>query len=380
MGTGKDMIVIGGGVIGLSCAWKASLRGLSVTVVDPAPGRGASWAAAGMLAPASEAHYGEEALIGLNQASAGAWPAFAAELEASSGLPVGYLQCGTLTVALDQGDLALLESVGRFQQDLGLTSEILGPGPARELEPALAPGIRGGLLTSGDHQVDNRLLVEALIRAAQLAGASLLAGSVSEVTTSHERVSGVRLAGGTTLEAGTVLLAAGCWSAQVGVPEASRTPVRPVKGVILRLRGEPLLARNLRGFVAGSSAYLVPRADGSVVLGATVEEQGFDTGLSVRSVADLLRDARAILPAVEELELVEVMAGLRPGSPDNAPILGPSGLDGLVVATGHYRNGILLAPLTADSLVELIVEGVTPELIAPFSPQRWHRAAAPTGR
>ncbi len=370
-----DVIVIGGGVIGLACAWRASKRGLRVSVVDPTPGKGASWAAAGMLAPVTEAQYGEEALIALNLSSAHAWPAFAAELEEASGATVGYRRCGTLAVGVDGGDMATLEALYEFQRSLGLPSEMIGRGPARELEPLLAPGIRGGLLAQGDHQVRPRLLVESLLAASRQSGVSLVAGTVTAVTTDHERATGVRLADGARLGAGTVLLAAGCWCAQIaGLPPQAVPPVRPVKGVILRLRGQPILARNLRGLVGGTSIYLVPRADGTVVVGATVEEQGFDTTTRAGSVADLLRDARVMLPAVDELALVEAHAGLRPGSPDNAPMLGRSDLDGLVIATGHYRNGVLLTPATADSITQLLTDGTTPELIEPFSPRRWRRA------
>lgn len=371
----SDVVVIGGGVIGLSCAWRAACDGLSVTVVDPTPGKGASWAAAGMLAPVSEAHYGEQSLIRLNLASARAWPAFAAELEEASGIGVGYRACGTLAVALDGGDMAVLEELYRFQRSLGLTSTLASPSACRGLEPLLSPTIRGGLCSPQDHQVNNRLLIESLLMAAQRAGVRLVASKVERLSLSDGRVTGAVLPDGTSLQCASVLLAAGCWSGQLeGLSEAATPPVRPVKGVILRLRGpaaSPILARNLRGMVNGSSLYLVPRVDGTVVLGATVEEQGFDTTVRAGSVAELLRDARALIPAVDELELVETYAGLRPGSPDNSPLLGPSGVEGLVVATGHYRNGILLTPVTATSIARVLSGGEVPQLITAFSPGRW---------
>ncbi|MGH9075370.1 MAG: FAD-dependent oxidoreductase, partial [Acidimicrobiales bacterium] len=215
----------------------------------------------------------------------------------------------------------------------------------------------------------------ALPVAAERAGVTLRPAQVAEIAVAGDRVTGVRLAGGEEVGAGTVLLAAGCWSARVGgLPPEVLPPVRPVKGEILRLRGparSPVLSRNLRGLVNGIHLYLVPRADGTLVVGATVEEQGFDTTVRVGAVADLLRDARALVPAVDELELAEAHAGLRPGSPDNAPILGPSALPGLVIGTGHYRNGILLTPVTADALAEVLAEGTVPDVIAPFSPARW---------
>lgn len=369
------MVVIGGGVIGMAIAWQVALRGLAVVVVDPQPGRGASWAAAGMLTPVTEAYYGEEELLRLNLASARRYPSFVAELESASGLQVGYRTNGTLAVAADSGDRAVLEDLHRYQQELGLESEMVSGRECRALEPMLAPGIRGGLLVAGDHQVDGRALHRALTVAAGSAGVEVRTTAVSEVLVASDRVTGVRLGNGETIAAPTVLLAAGCWSASVaGVPHDARPPVRPVKGHILRLRSptrRPLLGRNVRGLVAGSHFYLVPRGDGRLVVGATVEEMGFDTTVMAGAVHDLLRDARAVVPGTAELELVESHAGLRPGSPDNLPIMGQSVLPGLAVATGHYRNGVLLAPATADAMASLLVTGTAPDVIATFSPRRF---------
>ncbi len=369
------MVVIGGGVIGMAIAWQVALRGLAVVVVDPQPGRGASWAAAGMLTPVTEAYYGEEELLRLNLASARRYPSFVAELESASGLQVGYRTNGTLAVAADSGDRAVLEDLHRYQQELGLESEMVSGRECRALEPMLAPGIRGGLLVAGDHQVDGRALHRALSVAAGSAGVEVRTTAVSEVLVPSDRVTGVRLGNGETIAAPTVLLAAGCWSAGVaGVPPDARPPVRPVKGHILRLRSparHPLLGRNVRGLVAGSHFYLVPRGDGRLVVGATVEEMGFDTTVMAGAVHDLLRDARAVVPGTAELELVESHAGLRPGSPDNLPIMGQSVLPGLAVATGHYRNGVLLAPATADAMASLLVTGTAPDVIAAFSPRRF---------
>jgi glycine oxidase len=350
---------------------------MAVTVVDPAPGRGASWAAAGMLAPVTEVHYGEQALLRLNLAAADRWPAFAAELEEAAGAPIGYRRCGTLTVARDADDNAALEDLYRFQLRCGLQVERLRSRDCRRLEPGLAPSVRGGVLAPGDHQVDNRAMADALVAAGERAGVRLLLGRAAELLVDGERVTGVTLAGGASLAAGTVVLAAGCWSRDLGGLAAELLPpVRPVKGQLLHLRGpaaDPLCRRNVRGL----EVYVVPRADGRVVVGATVEEQGFDARVTAGAVHDLLRAALELLPDVAELELAETVAGLRPGSPDNAPLLGPAGVDGLVVATGHYRNGILLAPVTADAVAELLVSGRVPAAIAAFRPDR--RAAAGGG-
>jgi glycine oxidase len=375
-----DAVVVGGGVIGLGIAWRAALAGMAVTVVDEAPGRGASWAAAGMLAPVTEVHYGERPLLSLNLAAAARWPAFAAEVEEASGLPVGYRPGGTLAVARDADDNAALEDLYQFQLRCGLEVERLRSRECRQLEPGLAPSIRGGILAAGDHQVDNRALVEALLVACQRAGVRMVSGRVAELAVEADRVTGVLLAGGgpipspadgETLAAGVVVLAAGCWSGGLrGLAAEVLPPVRPVKGQLLYLRGpadQPLCSRNVRGL----EVYVVPRGDGRVVVGATVEEQGFDTTVTAGAVHDLLRAALELLPDVAELELAETVVGLRPGSPDNAPMLGPAGPDGLVVATGHYRNGILLTPVTADAIAELLATGRAPEMIAPFAPGRF---------
>jgi glycine oxidase len=366
-----DVVVVGGGVIGLAVAWRAAGAGMTVTVVDQTPGQGASWAAAGMLAPVTEVHYGERPLLDLNLAAADRWPAFAAEVEEASGHPVGYRPGGTLAVARDADDNAALEDLYQFQLRCGLRVERLRSRECRQLEPGLAPGIRGGVLAAGDHQVDNRALVEALLIACRRSGVRLLEGRVAELAVEGDRVTGVVLADGERLPAGKVVLAAGCWSGRLGgLAAEALPPVRPVKGQLLYLRGpagEPLCSHNVRGL----EVYVVPRGDGRVVVGATVEEQGFDTRVTAGAVHDLLRAALELLPDVAELELLETVVGLRPGSPDNAPMLGPAGPEGLVVATGHYRNGILLTPVTADAIAELLATGRVPDLIAPFAPGRF---------
>lgn len=381
-----DTIVVGGGTIGLSVAWRAAACGIDVAVVDPSPGQGASWAAAGMLAPVGEVHYGEEALVSLNVAAAGRWPAFAAELESCTGRHIGYLQCGTLLAAFDEGDRAWAEQLFAFQKELGLDVEWISGRKARELEPRLSPSVRAGMLASGDHQVDNRLLVGALLEAARISGCKFYDDTVDSLETTGGRVEGVRLRDGTFLESRAVVLASGAWSGQIaGVPEALRPPVRPVKGQIIRLRvpdsSKASLAilprRPVRGIVNGAAIYLVPRADGTLVIGSTIEEKGFDTSVTAGAVYELLRDAHRVMPAISELDLYETMARLRPGSPDNAPIVGElssQGTEGLVVATGHYRNGILLTPLTSEAVVATLNGSELPAEIKPFSPSRFGTA------
>ncbi len=378
-----DVVVVGGGCIGLATAWRAAGAGLQVTVVDPHPGAGASWAAAGMLAPVTEVHYGEDTLLQLNLASAERYPAFVEELEREADTAVGYRRCGTLFAAADGGDRAVLEELHQFQQSLGLEAQLLSGRQCRSLEPMLAPGIRGGILAPEDHQVDNRRLVAGLRSAAMGRGVAIRQCAVAEVVVADGRAAGVRLEGGELLIGGAVVLAAGCWSSSIpGVPSGVVPSVRPVKGQIIQLRGPadpPFLSRNLRGVAQGSHVYLVPRDDGRVVVGATVEERGFDTTVTAEAAYTLLRDAHQLLPGVLELELAETRAGLRPGSPDNAPLLGPSALPGLIMATGHHRNGVLLTPVTADAVATYLSTGRLEDHVLPFSPARFV-GAGPGGR
>lgn len=356
--------VIGGGVIGLAVAWRLAQRGASCTVIDPTPGAGASDVAAGMLAPVTEVHYGEEPLLALNLASAQRWPAFVDELEAASGTPVGYRREGTLAVAMRDDDRRALDALVRFQQQLELPVDPQPSAACRELEPALTPRVRAGALVAGDRQVEPRALVAALRAACARAGVALRL----DAATSIDAGPTVRLATGDRLDSDVVVVAAGCHTA-----ELVALPVRPVKGQILRLRGDVarLLTRTVRGLADNVSVYLVPRAQGELVVGATVEEQGFDTTVTAGAVSTLLGAATQLVPGVAELELAEARAGLRPGTPDNAPILGPvPGLDGVVAATGHFRNGILLAPVTADVIAEVVTAGGS-ALAAPFGPERF---------
>ncbi|MGH8929169.1 MAG: glycine oxidase ThiO [Egibacteraceae bacterium] len=369
-----DVVVIGGGLIGLAVSWRAAGAGMAVTLCDPGPDHGvpgwASWAAAGMLAPVTEVHYGEEALLQLNLEAKDRWRSFAGELAEVSGRDPGYRECGTVFVARDADDRAALDELLRFQRELGLDVELLRSRDLRALEPSLAPSVRGGLLAPADHQVDNRACIAALKAACGQAGVETRPARVAGLLASGERVTGVRLEGGGEIVAGYVVLAAGCWSGQLaGVDPRSLPPVRPVKGQLLHLRGPaPLATRNVRGL----DCYIVSRPDGRVVVGATVEEQGFDVTPTAGAVGDLLRDARELLPDIAELDFVEVAVGLRPGTPDNAPLIGAApSLDGLVLATGHYRNGVLLTPITADLVVELLDTGKLPDQAAPFAPDRF---------
>jgi glycine oxidase len=374
----RDVVVIGAGAIGTGVAWRCAQRGLSVTLVDAAPDRGAWMTAAGMLAPMTELHYTETPLLRLMLDSVARYPAFAAELTAESGRPLGFEECGTIAVAWDAADLAALRDLHAFALGLGVEAHLLTGRELRAAEPALAPGLPGGLLAPGDHQIDPRLLRAALLSAGQACGVRVEKANAS-VLVDRDRVRGVRLDNGTTIDTARVVVAAGCWSGRVeGIPPDAVAPVRPVKGQTLRLRlpGPPRLNHVVRAAVKGTAVYLVPRADGQIVVGATSEEVGFDQQPRAGAVYELLRDAQSVLPELGEAVLEEVSTGLRPGSPDNAPIVGPTSVAGLIHATGHHRNGILLTPVTADGVAALIVDGALPDVLTPFGPQRFATVTA----
>jgi glycine oxidase len=381
-----DVVVVGGGIIGLAIAWRASQAGMSVAVLErDLAAQGTSHVAAGMLAPVAEVEFGEAGRrqLELGLRSARAWPAFAAELEAQSGVCVGLMRTGTLLVARDDDDARELERQLDFRQSIGLAVRRLRPSEARELEPALAPTVRLALEAPDDHSVDPRQVLAALRRACGTAGVRLREHApVARVELDRERaggtgtdrpsgaVTGVTLQDGELISAGRLVLAAGPWSEQIeGLPAGAGVPVRPVKGQILRLRdpaGPGLLRRVLR-FRGG---YLVPRADGRYVLGATVEERGFELAPTAGGVYELLREARELVPGISELEIEELSVGLRPGTPDNAPVIGRGAVGGLVWATGHYRNGILLAPLTAELVAGVLADRDDP-LLSACAPDRF---------
>jgi glycine oxidase len=368
-----DVVVVGGGVIGLSTAWRAAQGGMRVRLFDPTPGRGASWAAAGMLAPVNEASYGEEALVALLVAAADRWAGFADELTETTGHDIDYRRSGTVTVGLDASDRAAIDELAQFRRSIGLDARTLSSSASRQLVPQLSPSVRGGAEVPADHQVDNRRLVGALLAACGAAGVDLDSRSVDAVALRDGRATGVVVDGDET-SAGAVVLCTG-WQAgsMAGVPDGVLPAVRPVKGHVLRLRDRiehPLLDRTVRGLVHGESCYLVPRRDGSLVIGATVEEQGSDRRIQAGAVYALLERARALVPGIDELELDECVTGLRPGSPDNAPYIGWTAISGLAVAAGHYRNGILLTPITAEAVAELLIKGSVPGPVEPFEPQR----------
>jgi glycine oxidase len=365
-----DVVVAGGGPIGLACAWRAAQRGLRVTLVDA--GEAGAWeVAAGMLAPASEADFGEHALAGLGLRSAARFDDFCAELADASGHDPALRGGGTLAVARDGDEAEALERLLAYRQGLGLDVERLRPSQARRLEPAVAPTVRLALEVPGDHSVDPRRLVPALRTAAERAGVELVHGRAAGLLAGG----GLRLADGRELPAERVLIAAGVGAGAIELPDGAGIPVRPVKGQVLRLRdprGPGLTSRTIRCV----QAYLVPRDDGTYVLGATMEERGDDRAPTAGGAYELLRDMSEVVPGVLELEIEELTAGLRPATPDNLPAIGPGALPGLFWAAGHFRNGILLTPVTADLVAAALTGESLPDWAACADPRRFARVEA----
>jgi glycine oxidase len=385
-----DAVFVGGGVIGLACAWRAAQRGARVAVLERAvPPAGATAVAAGMLAPVGELTFGEPELLQMTLASARLYPDFVAELEAASAVTTGYARTGALHVALDRDEAAELRRIHDLQRSLGLEAEWLPPRRCRQLEPGLTPSFNGGVHAAGEAAVDPRALARALVVALHAAGAEVRTGcEVVGGVLEGERLVGVRAvgegagAGGEAeLRADAVVLASGAWSGVAEwLPEAARPQVRPVKGQVLELRTRDGAAPCER-ILCSERVYLVPRADGRLIVGATVEEQGFDTAVTAGGTHELLREAYRLLPDVAEMELVDVVAGLRPATPDNLPLAGPGAIDGLLLATGHFRNGILLAPWTAERIAETLAgKGAWSRLETPGDPNLNHPSAAEVAR
>ncbi len=389
-----DVAILGAGIIGLGIAWAVAQTGRSVAVIDAAPATGATEAAAGMLAPVSELHYQEEELLELMLESASLYPAFIESLGGSDA-DTGYQRTRTLTVGADAADRKALADLREVQRLHGLDVDALTIREARDLEPMLSPQLSSASSISQDHQVDPRRLAARLMTAlAETARPSL--GTSDPFVVQHaralthddpadnsSRVTGVVLTDGRLIVAGEVIVASGlAASALSGLPDSLRLPLRPVYGDIIRLRVpehlQPLITATVRGVVRGVPVYLVPRDDGTVVIGATAREDGA-AGISAGGIHQLLRDAQVIVPAVAELEIIEVMARARPGTPDNAPLLGrvrgagsetDASIPGLIVATGFFRHGVLLMPAAAAISVDLL-DGIEDPRWAPFAPDRF---------
>ncbi len=372
-----DLIVVGAGAIGLSCAWRCAQAGMAVVVLErDEPGAGASGVAAGMLAPVTEATFGEEALLALNLEGRAQWPAFAAELEELTAMPSGYADSGALVVAADRDDVEELRRLHKFQREVGLNSDWLSAREARLREPGLSPRIGGAIHAPQDGQADPAAVVRALAAALIAAGGELRAGTCVEgLEVAAGRVTGVRTTGGDSIDADAVLIAAGAWSAEGELAAEVSAPVlRPVKGQLLELRVRHGHSAPARHLVRTPRCYIVTRSDGRVVIGATQEEQGFDVTVTADGVHRLLEAAWEVLPDIGELELVAARAGLRPATPDNSPAVGRGEVEGLLWATGHHRNGMLLAPLTGRAVAGLLTKGEMPPTFDAFHPSRFWEA------
>jgi glycine oxidase len=379
MSAAPKVVIVGGGVIGLSIAWRCAQRGFDVSLIDPAPGAGASWVAAGMLAPVAEAYQGEEALTALALESARRWPGFASELAGATGLDPGYTRHGTLMVARDRDDAAALQPLFALQQAAGLAAEALTSRQARRREPALASSVCGALWLPEDHQVDNRMLLRALLQACQ----SAAVGFVGERAVAISERS-VTVSSGISIDADAVVIATGASVPSITLGgEAVGVPVRPVKGQIVRVQATAAAVFPTHS-VRGAEVYIVPRSHGEIAIGATMEDKGFDVTVTAGAVMDLLRAAWELVPALSEAMFLEAIAGSRPGTPDNAPLLGPLAptarpigragepeTGGPIVAMGHFRNGLLLAPVTADAVSAMVSGAPVPDVVRPLDPRRF---------
>ena len=367
--SGADLVVAGAGLIGLSCALEAARSGLEVVVVDAGAGERASEVAAGMIAPVGEASWGEEALRGAALDSAARWPGFADRLEEETGEPVGYRRCGALHVGLDRDETAELRRMHDLHGELGLESEWLTAGACRKLEPGLGTDAAGGYVAAGEAEVDPRRVLAVLRIACRRAGAAIREGVVAGVRDDGSgRVAGIELADGSRIDSERVLLATGVRLGELAA--AGTAPIRPVKGEVVRLRARPG-EEPCERIIASERVYVVPRTNGEVVVGATVEDRGFDTRVTAGGVHELLREAYRAVPAIAELELTGFAAGLRPTTPDNAPVIGRAGPQGLLVAGGHHRNGVLLAPFTAAAIGAMLQDEPVPEAVAALAPGRF---------
>lgn len=369
----KEIAVVGAGVIGLTTAFALAQADHRVILIDPFPGRGASFVAAGLIAPVTEAVYGEESLVELSLEAARRWPEHADDINSHSAFDCGLDRSGTLFVAHDRNDQERVRAQVPLYQRLGLETHWRGRETLKQLEPLLAPSIRGGLEVPGDIQVDNRRLISSLTDALTSYGVTILRETVREVVVANGRVTGVTTEHRRIRSSHVVLCVGYNIGAISGLPDRDHLSLRPVKGQILRLlQRDPhlRLRRSVRALVAGSAIYLVPRASGQLVVGATVEEQGLAHAPTAGGAYTLLRDAIAVVPSVAEAEFESIEVGFRPAALDNAPIIGPGSNEGLIYALGCYRHGVLFSPVVAASVAELIRTGEVPEIVRPFSPDR----------
>ena len=373
-----DVLIVGGGTIGLSIGFELVRQGTPVTVFErDKAGRGTSYQAAGMLAPDAEIEFEERTLYDVNRESLRRWPDFAQRVEAASGQSVDYRNEGTLIVADDRDAAEALERLYEFQRGQGLDVEWLTGEEAREIEPFVAPRLSAAVFAPSDHQVDNRRLVDALRVAFEAEGGTLHEDTPIDAVVPDAEAPAVRTADGERVVGGRIVVAAGVWSRELdGLTPDATPPVRPVKGQMIQMRRKRPF--DLQHVVRGPEAYLAPKSDGRIVMGATSEEMGFDTTVTAGGLYDLLEGGGEVVPGIRDLPVDETWAGLRPATRDHAPLLGETTAPGVVMATGHYRHGILLTPITAEEIARLIRTGETSDWLQPFSPRRFSEVGSTT--
>jgi glycine oxidase len=373
----NDVVIVGGGTIGLSIGFELARQGTPVTLFErDRAGRGTSWQAAGMLAPDAEIGFEELELYKLNRESLRRWPDFAARIEAASGMDVDYRDEGTLIVADDRDSAEALRRLYDFQEEKGLDVEWLTGEEAREIEPFVAPRLTAAIYAPSDHQVDNRRLLEALRAAFEAEGGTLHEETPVRAVVPDPETPAVVTEDGTTVQGQAVVVAAGVWSRELeGLEPDARPPVRPVKGQMIQLRRKRPF--DLQHVIRGPEAYLAPKSNGRIVMGATSEEMGFDTTVTAGGLYELLEGGWEVVPGILDLPVDETWAGLRPASRDHAPLLGPTRAPGIVMATGHYRHGVLLTPVTAEEVARWVRTGETSDWLEPFSPTRFSDTKSP---
>ncbi|MDA8271521.1 MAG: glycine oxidase ThiO [Actinomycetota bacterium] len=365
--------VVGGGVAGLSAAFRLAKHGHDITVFDPNPAMGASHAAAGMLAPASEANFSEVPLLRLMQHSNELWPEFAAELEEISRVPVGLRMEGTLVIGYEPNDARDLERLAEFQNELGIEVTRLTRHQLKELEPELGGPFPFAAMIDSDNQLDNRALMKSLLKAIELLGVRLVRQAVKSVHSLGPNIYELYLDDDKIARPEIILLAAGSYLGDIGgLPAPISSSIRPVKGQIIRVQApSPTLLRHVvRSKTYGKTLYMVPRVSGEIVIGATQEEVGFDMTAKVRPIAEMLTSATLLLPGIGEADFTEQMVRFRPGSFDNAPILGRYEDSNLFLCLGHFRHGILLSAALSKYVSASIETGRQPPEIEQFSASR----------
>ena len=374
----RDVLIVGGGTIGLGIGFELVRRGTPVTIFErDKAGRGTSYQAAGMLAPDAEIEFEEQTLYDANRESLRRWPDFVDRVEAASGQSVDYRDEGTLIVADDRDAAEALERLYTFQREQGLDVEWLTGEEAKEIEPFVAPRLSAAVYAPSDHQVDNRRLIDALRTAFEAEGGTLHEDTPIDAVVPDAEAPSVRTTNGEQVVGGRIVVAAGVWSRELdGLTPDATPPVRPVKGQMIQMRRKRPF--DLQHVVRGPEAYLAPKSDGRIVMGATSEERGFDTTVTAGGLYDLLEGGWEVVPGIRDLPVDETWAGLRPATRDHAPLLGETTASGVVMATGHYRHGILLTPITAEEIARLIRTGETSDWLQPFSPRRFSEAGSTT--